>query len=72
MRLYHAEQHYLSATAEWMSLHVDLDVRRVAPWPKHVLEGIRAFVAEQGDQPWPPEAGRVMRVEEPMYSGANT
>ena len=69
MRLYHAEQHYLSATAEWMSLHVDLDVRRVAPWPQNILEGIAAFVAEQGDQSWPEEAGRVIRVENPVYAG---
>ncbi len=71
MRMYHAEERYLSSTAEWMSLHVDLDVRRVAPWPESILDGIAAFVEEQGDEPWPAEAGRVMRVDEPVYSGAD-
>ena len=70
MRLYHADAGYLSATAEWMSLHVDLDVRRVAPWPDDILKRIAGFVAEQGDQPWPEEVGRVMRIEQPIFDGA--
>ena len=55
-RLYHAEELFLAATAEWMNLHVDLNERRVSPWPDHILEGIRRFVAKQGDWRWP---GRV-------------
>ena len=41
MRMYHADEGYLVATAEWMNLHVDLDVRRVAPWPDDILRQYR-------------------------------
>ena len=36
MRMYHDEAGYLAATAEWMNLHVNLETRRVAPWPEAV------------------------------------
>jgi len=68
MRMYHAEKHYLAATAEWMNLHVDLEVRRVAPWPPEILERIADFVAEQGAQSWPDEAGRKMNLEKPLFT----
>lgn len=68
MRMYHANEHYLSATAEWMNLHVDLAVRRVAPWPDEILERIASFVTEQGEQPWPVEAGKKMNIRKPLYT----
>ncbi len=67
-RMYHAEQGFLAATAEWMNLHVDLSTRRVAPWPEAILDGIRGVAEGQGDWPWPEEAGRRMRVASPLYS----
>ena len=67
MRMYHADEHYLAATAEWMNLHVDLEVRRVAPWPDEILERIASFVEEQGEQPWPKEAGKAMNIEKPLF-----
>lgn len=70
LRLYHADAGYLSATAEWMSLHIDLDVRRVVPWPDDILQHIAVFVEEQGEQPWPEEVARVMRIEHPIFDGA--
>ncbi len=68
MRMYHADKQYLAATAEWMNLHVDLNVRRVSPWPEAIREQIAAFAARQGDRGWPPEAGKQMRVSNPVYS----
>jgi acyl-CoA thioester hydrolase len=68
MRMYHAEEHYLSATAEWMNLHVDLKVRRVAPWPDEIRELIAKFVTEQGVQPWPDEAGKKMNIDKPLFT----
>ncbi len=68
MRMYHADEHYLSATAEWMNLHVDLKVRRVAPWPDEIRELIAKFVAEQGAQPWPDEAGKKMNIDTPLFT----
>lgn len=67
-RMYHAEEGYLAATCEWMNLHVDLTVRKVAPWPEHILEGIRHFVKRQGDWPWPEKVCGRMRVKEPLFS----
>ena len=67
MRMYHADEHYLAATAEWMNLHVDLEVRRVAPWPDEILERIASFAEEQGEQPWPKEAGKTMNIEKPLF-----
>ncbi len=68
MRMYHADEHYLAATAEWMNLHVDLELRRVAPWPQEILERIADYVAEQGEYSWPAEAGRVMNIDKPLFT----
>jgi acyl-CoA thioester hydrolase len=68
MRMYHAEKMFLAATAEWLNLHVDLEVRKVSPWPGSILERIAAFASRQGDWGWPPEAGKQMTVPHPIYS----
>jgi len=68
MRMYHAEKKFLAATAEWLNLNVDLDIRKVSPWPDAMLERIAAFAARQGDWGWPPEAGKQMTVPHPVYS----
>ncbi len=70
MRMYHAEQHYLASTAEWLNLHVDLAVRKVSPWPEAISERIAAFAGLQQDWGWPQEAGKRMTVREPVYSAA--
>ena len=66
-RLYHADDHHEAATAEWMNLHVDLATRRVAPWPQRILDDIGEVVAKQGDWPFPPDAGRRMRIDKPIF-----
>jgi len=68
MRMYHADEHYLVATAEWMNLHVDLETRRVAPWPDDIRELIERYVAEQGDQAWPEEVGKKMNIDKPLLT----
>ena len=72
MRMYHAEQHYLAATAEWMNLHVDLAVRRVAPWPEAILRQIAGFAENQPELPWPAEAGKQMAVKEPIFAASRS
>ncbi len=67
-RMYHADKGYLAATAEWLNLHVDLSKRRVAPWPKRILESIASVAARQVDVDWPAEAGRRIGVSKPLYS----
>ncbi|MBJ89569.1 MAG: thioesterase [Woeseia sp.] len=66
-RLYHAEKYFLSATAEWMNLHVDLDARRVTPWPSEILERIGEFCDAQAGQIKPAEVGRQMMIRRPIY-----
>jgi len=68
LRMYHAEHHFLAATAEWLNLHVDLKVRKVAPWPDDIRSQIAAFADLQGDWGWPAEVGRQMNVAQPIYS----
>ena len=68
LRMYHAEHHFLAATAEWLNLHVDLKVRKVVPWPDDIRSQIAAFADLQGDWGWPAEVGRQMNVAQPIYS----
>ena len=70
MRMYHADDKTLCATAEWMNLHVDISVRRVAPWPARILDAIASHVVVQGEWPWPEEACEHIRVPSPLYSAA--
>jgi acyl-CoA thioester hydrolase len=67
-RMYHAEQHFLSATAEWMNLHVDLKTRRVSRWPDFALSALAALTGSQADARFPEEAGKRMTVAKPLYS----
>jgi len=67
-RLYHAEKRYLAATAEWLSVHVSLENRRVAPWPDFILERMRAVADSQADQTRPGIAGKQIQIKAPIYS----
>ena len=67
-RLYHAEKHYLAATAEWLTLHVSLETRRVSPWPEFILTRMQAVADGQAGQQRPAEAGRQIRIRKPLYS----
>jgi len=66
-RMYHADDGYLAATAEWLSLHVDLRSRRVAPWPRHILDGINDVAKLQADLPPPEDQGSTMTVRKPIW-----
>ena len=66
-RMYHATEGYLAATAEWMNLHIDMDTRRVSPWPAEILDGIRDFARRHGDDRMPGDAGRRMHIGKPEW-----
>jgi len=70
-RMFRAEDSRLAATCEWMNLHVDLRQRKVTPWPEAVLDRIAVFSAAQAGGEPPPEAGRRMRIREPLYTGVS-
>lgn len=67
-RMYHAEQGFLAATCEWMNLHFNPAIRRVSPWPEEIRARIGEFTDNQGQHPWPEEAGRRMHVRNPVFS----
>jgi acyl-CoA thioester hydrolase len=67
-RMYHAGERFLSATAEWMNLHVDLATRRVAPWPESVLQALSRLTERQQAATAPQEAGKQMRIAKPIWS----
>lgn len=67
-RMYHADKGYLAATAEWLSLHVDLEARRVSAWPSAVLEQLASLAAQQGAAELPVEACGKFAVKAPEYS----
>jgi len=71
-RMYHADEGFVAATAEWMNLHVDLATRRVAPWPQRILKGIGEVAAAQGDWPYPKDVGRTMRISKPLFAAKET
>jgi acyl-CoA thioester hydrolase len=60
--MYHGTDGYLAATSEWLTLHVDLGRRRVAPLPGPVLARARRVLAAHGALPIPEAAGRVIKV----------
>lgn len=67
-RLYHAEANYLAATAEWLTLHVSLETRRVTPWPASILDRMHGVARSQEGQSRPAEAGRQISIRAPLYS----
>jgi acyl-CoA thioester hydrolase len=67
-RLYNAATGALAATAEWLNLHIDLDTRRVCPWPDDILAAFTAIAKEQGGAHVPPETGNQIKVKSPTYA----
>jgi acyl-CoA thioester hydrolase len=56
--LRHATEGWLSATSENMSLHIDMSVRRVAPFPPDIAERLQAVARAHASLPRPEGAGR--------------
>lgn len=51
-----------AATFEMLSLHVDLSVRRVAPWPEAQLRSLQSAAAAHAALPVPDWAGRPIAI----------
>ena len=58
--MYHATEGYLAATTEFMSLHVDLETRRVVPMPDAILDQLGGLMASHARLPRPENLGRVI------------
>ena len=56
--LVHAEEGWLSATSENMSLHIDMAAKKVAPWPADVVKRFAQMKAAHARLPIPDSVGR--------------
>lgn len=66
--LRHAEEGWLSATSENMSLHMDMSIRKVAPFPADVRANVEAIAQAHRMVPKPVGIGR--RIEMPARKQA--
>lgn len=62
-QLFHAAEGWVSATSENMTLHVDMDAKKVAPLPDDVTRRLAKMQAAHAMLPKPEAAGR--RIEMP-------
>lgn len=60
--MWHAEDGYLAATNEVLTMHVDMRARRAAPMGAEVSAAVEALWARQEGLPVPEEAGRVLGI----------
>ncbi len=60
--MYHADEGYLAATSEQLAVHVDMQSRRSAPFPRPHLDRIAALYGRHRELPRPERAGRVMGI----------
>ena len=58
--MHHADEGYLAATNELMSLHVSQETRRAAPMADAVQGKLAAVLTAHSALPTPPQVGRVM------------
>jgi len=62
--LKHAEEGWLSATSENMTLHVDMAAKKVAPFPDSILRTLERMKAAHAGLPRPEGAGRGIKMPE--------
>jgi acyl-CoA thioester hydrolase len=58
MTMHHAEEGFLAATVEWMSLYVDLATRRVTAMPDEIFERVEAIGQAHAALPRPAISGK--------------
>ncbi|MEL7297508.1 MAG: thioesterase family protein [Pseudomonadota bacterium] len=56
----------LSATCEWLHLHVNLTTRRVSPWPDDLLHNIANHPCTMTDLPTPAALGQTIKIAHPL------
>jgi acyl-CoA thioester hydrolase len=58
----HAEEGWVSATCEFLTLHMDMASRRVAPFPADIRDRVARMGAAHATLPRPADLGRVIGV----------
>jgi acyl-CoA thioester hydrolase len=61
-QLFHAEEGWVSATSENMSLHVDMKTKKVVPFAAEVTRRLIQMKASHGQLPRPEATGRSVRM----------
>jgi acyl-CoA thioester hydrolase len=56
--MFHAESGHRVAAQELLALHIDMSIRRVAPFPAELYGRLRDAVRDRGDRPLPNGVGR--------------
>jgi acyl-CoA thioester hydrolase len=57
-QLFHAEEGWLSATSENLTLHIDMTAKKSAPFPAFIMERLARMKAAHASLPAPAAAGR--------------
>ena len=60
--MYHAEEGYLAATNELISMHIDSTARRSTPFPEHIQASFAAVLKSHASLPEPEQKGRVIEI----------
>jgi acyl-CoA thioester hydrolase len=63
-QLVHAEEGWISATSENMTLHVDMTAKKVAPFPASVMQALARVKEAHARLPQPDGAGRRVAMPE--------
>jgi acyl-CoA thioester hydrolase len=70
-RLFHATDGWVSATSEQLALHVDMEAKKVAPFPDDVAGSLAAMKASHALLPRPGAAGRRIAMRASVPAGSN-
>ena len=60
--MHHAEEGFVAATHEWLTIHVDLESRRSAPMPDEKVAIFENLMAAHTSLPQPERAGTVIGI----------
>jgi acyl-CoA thioester hydrolase len=61
-QLLHADEGWVSATSENMTLHVDMTAKKVAPFPDSVMRALAVMKAPHAHLPVPEGVGRTIKM----------
>lgn len=62
--LVHANEGWVSATCETMTLHVNMASKKVAPWPAFIMQALARMTESHAGLPVPEAAGRRVAMPE--------
>ena len=63
MLMFNEEKNYLAATSEQISIHVDLDKRKVCPFPANIYDKLAALLESHSSLPVPEQVGKSIRLK---------